>query len=498
MSDSEKPRIRVQAGSSAFTADSFVNAAARLGYGQPGQNIGSYSTYGFNPITRQRSTLEYAYRGSWLVRKIIDCIPEDMTRAGVTPEKGLTPDAQAELMQMWRSLSIMQSICEGAKWGRLYGGAIAVMMIDGQDVSSPLRMETIQKGMFQGLNVIDRWMCQPSVSRLVKQFGPDYGSPEYYEVFADVAHTSTAFHAHHSRVIRFPGDLLPYWQRVTENGWDASVIEVLYDRLLNFDSASQGAAQLLYKMHLRIMQVEGYREIMATGGKLFETFASAMSFMRLMQNNEGMTVIDKNDAMTTMSPPSMSGVTETLVHFGQQLSGACGIPLVRLFGQSPAGLNSTGESDIRNYYDHISSQQNDKLREPLLRIFSVSHRACFGTPLPEGFDFLFNPLWQLSAPEKATTASTVVTAVSAAVRDIGLKPSTALQELRASSDYTGIFTNITDEDIAEADQQPPAPAELNDPDVTAGMPGPELPTPKPAGPPTHSTTLNVHGVDNAN
>ena len=85
----EKLRVRVQAGSSR-TVDSFQNLKARLGVGS--DNLLSQSRYALNPVTRNRIQLEFAYRGSWIVRAACDIIAEDMTREGFHFEKGVEPD----------------------------------------------------------------------------------------------------------------------------------------------------------------------------------------------------------------------------------------------------------------------------------------------------------------------------------------------------------------------------------------------------------------------
>src|SRR5712671_2487712 len=65
----------------ASTSDSFQNLAINLGLGT--NNASTASTYGFNPITRNRTLLEFCYRGSWIVGQVIDCVAEDMTKKGV-------------------------------------------------------------------------------------------------------------------------------------------------------------------------------------------------------------------------------------------------------------------------------------------------------------------------------------------------------------------------------------------------------------------------------
>jgi hypothetical protein len=55
-----------------------------------------------------------------------------------------------------------------------------VLLIDGQQVTTPLRAETVKKGQFKGLAVLDRWQLQPSFNDLITELGPDLGKPKYY------------------------------------------------------------------------------------------------------------------------------------------------------------------------------------------------------------------------------------------------------------------------------------------------------------------------------
>jgi hypothetical protein len=79
--------------------------------------------------------------------------------------------------------------------------------------------------------------------------------------------------------------------------------------------------------------------------------------MRRFQSQETVTLIDADDEMQIEDTGAMTGLADLLVQLGQQLSGALQTPLVRMFGQSPVGMNSTGESDLRTYYDGIKKDQ---------------------------------------------------------------------------------------------------------------------------------------------
>ena len=132
---------------------------------------------------------------------------------------------------------------------------------------------------------------------------------------------------------------------------------------------------------------------------------------------------------------------------------------------APAGLNSTGESDLRTYYDGIKQRQESTLRVPVTNIYRAM-AASLGIKLPEGFRVDFRSLWQLPEKEKAEIAEITTRTVRDAEEGGLISQAGAMKELQQSSNITGVFTNITDDDIASASEEvlPPAPeGDPNDP-----------------------------------
>lgn len=434
----------------ATTADSFQNFLFNMGVGT--DNPTSSSTYGFNPITRIHTLLEWIHRGSWIGGVAVDLIADDMTRAGVEFISTMKPDQAEQLEGAIMRLGIWESVNDTVKWGNLYGGCIAVALIDGQNTATPLRVNTVGKKQFKGLLALDRWMVDPSLEDLVTDFGPALGQPKYYRVNAGAPALRGA-KVHYSRIIRLEGIRLPYWQRVAENLWGMSVLERLYDRLIAFDSATQGASQLVYKSYLRTIKVMDLREGIAAGGEALTGITKYFDMMRRFQSIEGLTLIDSEDDFVAQTHQAFSGLSDALVQFGQQLSGALQIPLVRLFGQSPAGLNSTGDSDLRTYYDGIKQKQERTLRLPFDWIFRVIAQS-ESIALPENFNYQFRSLYQLTPEQKATVAATRGGVILTAAQEAVIGRATALKELRQVGRETGTFTNITDEDILAAEDEP--------------------------------------------
>lgn len=437
------------------TADSFLNMAHKLGVGA--DNALTSGTYGYNPVTRNRLLMEWIHRGSWLGGVAVDVVADDMTRAGVDftselgPGDGEALEAEAGAIGLWESFN------SAIKWGRLYGGALVIALVDGQDPKTPLRVETVGRDKFKGFLVLDRWMVEPSLSDLVTDYGPSLGCPKFYKVMANAPALKLQT-VHHSRVMgRFVGIELPYQQALTENLWGISVLERVYDRMIAFDSASTGAAQLVFKAHLRTLSVEGLREIAAAGNDAMRGLMAYTEMMRRFQGIEGITLIDSKDTFEVQQSSAFSGVDSVIQQLAQQLSGALQVPLTRLFGQHQGGLSGgKDEGGERTYYDGIRQKQRRTMRagiETAYRLIALSK----GIALPENFGIDFSSLYEMDDTEKATVAKSVTETVAAA-KDSGLiSDQTALMELRQQSRVTGVFTNITQEMIDAADDmvQPP-------------------------------------------
>lgn len=468
---------------SAASHDSFVNFAQKMGMGA--DNPLTSGTYGYNPITRNRTLLEWIHRGSWLGGVAVDLVADDMTRAGIDFLTDIDPKDQERMEHTATRLDIWGKINEVIRWSRLYGGCLGVMLIDGQDPATPLRLETVGPDQFKGILVLDRWMVEPSLSDLVTDYGPHLGLPKFYTVQAN-APALRGKAIHHSRcAYRLEGIQLPMQQRLTENLWGISVLERLYDRMIAFDSASTGAAQLVFKSYLRTLKIDGLRDIVAAGGQAMNGLMAYTEVMRRFQGMEGITLLDLKDEFEVQGHSAFSGLSDALTQFGQQLSGALQIPLVRLFGQSPAGLNSSGESDIRTYYDHIRQQQRRHMMVGTTTIYQLLAQS-EKIKLPDDFAIDFASLWELDEVQKADVGSKTTTTVGTAYGDGLIGRQTALKELRQSSRVTGLFTNITQEMIDEADDEiaPPQPEMGGGFEDMPGEPDPltGLPTKHPGDP----------------
>ena len=217
------------------------------------------------------------------------------------------------------------------------------------------------------------------------------------------------------------------------------------------------------RCNLRFLGIKGFWDAMGDEtGAASDQIAKAIGMVNQMQTIYGLTVTDADDTYSTQSY-SFGGVKDVLDQISQQLAGACDIPLVRLYGMSPAGF-STGESDLKSYCSAILKSQESMLRGPIARIAKQILTANNKDAEAEALDFKFAPLMQPTQAEKATTAQQGVATILQVHSEGLISDTRALEEVRRLSATAGIFSTVDQADVDAlkmADVPVPTPDENN-------------------------------------
>ena len=432
------------------TADSYSNPMARIGFGQ--FNLTQMSDYPLTRLTQNFALLNSLYRTEWIARRIIDTLPQDMTKNWYQLKSQLQPDQLDLFATMERKTRLKEQINEGLTWGRLFGGAAGVIVIEGQEdmLDQPLNLELIMPGQYKGLIIADRWSGVYPESSIVQDISdPDFGTPEYYNFCMTDTDMANGIRVHHSRVVRFLGRRLPQIERIAESYWGMSELEHVYNELDKRNSASANIAHLLWQANLKIFKMRDLGQFLTTTDvesqkELYET----LTMQNALMNSAGMGVVDRDDDFTT-SQYTFSGISDVYELFMLDVSGASEYPVTKLFGRSPAGMNSTGESDLTNYYDHVKQGQENDLRPVIEKLLPVLAMSTWGA-IPDDLTFEFNPVRDSSESERADLMLKYTQSICAAFTNNIISQATALKELRQTSSFTGAYTNIDDTEIDQA------------------------------------------------
>lgn len=125
-----------------------------------------------------------------------------------------------------------------------------------------------------------------------------------------------------------------------------------------------------------------------------------MALFNALRDNNGSFVIDKQTEEFANVSASLSGLHELQAQSQEHMSFPARIPLVKLTGIQPSGLNASSEGEIRVYYDTINSYQNRTVRRPLQIVVNFAMLSLWGE-IDEDLMLEFEPLWEMSKKEQA-------------------------------------------------------------------------------------------------
>jgi hypothetical protein len=213
---------------------------------------------------------------------------------------------------------------------------------------------------------------------------------------------------HPSRVLELPGNELPDWRLAPlGGGWGDSILQTVVDTMKDMTSLSRSIAAMVNDGKLDVVKIpdmalslnnEGYKN------KLIERFALSAQTKSVISA----LLLDKEEEWQRVAT-NYAGLPQILHEYLTLIAGAADIPVSRLFGQaSGRGLmggstGSSGESDLRNYYDNCANKQKNEIAPRMGMLDQAIMRSALGREDPN-VSYEWNPLWQLDEDTKAKIA----------------------------------------------------------------------------------------------
>jgi len=384
-----------------FVKDGWSNVVSGLGSARDKRK---YTT---NKLSKTLSNeeLESIYIEDGLGSRIITELPNDMFREGW---EYTFPDLEEQkakkfldiYKEILENIHVDQKVKEAFYWARLYGGSVILIgAMDGRDYQLPLTNTKIT--FFDSLRVIQSTEIKyDEIKFQLDPYKPRYGLPELYPIsFDTVSGEPETKLVHHSRIIEIRGSIVPAKTKVRlskeQRYWGMSELQKVYDYLSTMGDSLGSVSHLLKEFSVGKHKFANLIDIISSPDG-FEMMKKRVEFMDMTRSVFNSIYMDKDDEYIRENI-TFGGIPEVLYVFIMMVSSCSGYPITRLFGVSPAGMNSTGESDMRNYYDRVHSEQVLSLEPVLLRLVRIiSEWKGIEEPYIE-----FRPLQQLTDKEKS-------------------------------------------------------------------------------------------------
>jgi phage-related protein (TIGR01555 family) len=361
------------------TTDGLTNVASGL----MGRNDKStYSRWDY-PNLQNYQELEACYLSNWIASNIID-IP---TYDACSKWRTLKCKNAEQLERYEKAINYQSTIQEAVQWSQLFGGS-GIIMLTGQNLEEPFDIKKVKKGILDsdkgGLIVFDRFDLTAYDFNYLNPVSTNYMQPNYYRVRGGKTVV------HHSHIAKFYGKKLSKRFMVHTQGWGDSYLRRVIADINDIVAAKGGISHLMQEANVDVFKAEDLWQKLAS--QQDEAIMNRYQNLNLMKSAIQGIVLDKEEDYERKTL-TLSGVSDVLDNFMIWVSAASGIPVTKLFGTSAKGLNATGEGDMKNYYDKLTSMQNNLIAPPLKLLDKVMSISATGT-FDEDFDYTWNSLHQ--------------------------------------------------------------------------------------------------------
>jgi hypothetical protein len=445
--------------------DGFVNLVNSIGTSKDSRTQTQYNLAMLDP-----NQLLIAYRTNWLARRIVNCIAEDATREW---RDWQAADDQIQAIEdEEKKHKVQRKMKQALVRARLFGGGALVMGVDGSGPpSEPLDLDRLGKDCLKFVIPLSCFEIT-AAQRITDVTSEWYGRPQYYTIntgTTTIGELSQQINEqiHPSRVIEFIGNELPDWNLTNGNNqWGDSVLQVVDDVLKDYGMSLSAVAAMINDCKIDVFKIPGLTKNIANA-EWEQRLKTRLVASNVMKSTINAMIMDGEEEWDRKQT-TFAGLPQILQEMLKTAAGAAGIPMTRLVGHGSGSGKSTlgssgGESDLRNYYDDVASNQKNEFGPLMAPLDEVIERSALGT-YDDAIYYEWTPLYIPDPMEESTIALNKVQVYAADVTSGLINPDVLragrLNQLVEDHFYPGLEDAI-EEFGAEPEEPEVGPDDVN-------------------------------------
>ena len=384
------------------------------------------------------------YNNSWLFRKAIDKPSQDIVNLK------LKISNEENYSDIIKTISRLKSkLIELNMWGKLYGGAIAVMLFDNiplEQMSSPLDEKKIKQSKKINLEIFDRWSnLTVDITELETNImSLDFLKPKYYKIRIG----NQEYKIHCSYCLRYENRPAPKIIKQGElMGWGYPEGVHLINEITRDEKIKESILSLIDKSLIEVIKMSGMRGVFMGADRGNEQqLTKRLEMVNWARNYNSLTFLDKDDEYQQNEFGGLSGLADLMNTNMETIAAALDMSGI-LFGDLSGGFSPDNYSLIR-YNNFLLNSANSSYRpviEKLIQTLKIKYN------IEDEIEFEFVNIME-QYEDNIDKMSKVVNVVENMV-DLGcLSVSNAAKEIQQFSNIYGIGKTITDEEIEKLEK----------------------------------------------
>ncbi|CDH33885.1 DUF1073 domain-containing protein [Xenorhabdus bovienii] len=337
-----------------------------------------------------------------LIRACIETVANDMTREWIeikavdTDGQGDGTDDNKAIEDALIDLKVKDIFNKAAEYDGYFGGCMIFIDTGATDNQLLTPLDVSEKSgelkSFRRFVLVEPINIFPGRYESTDPLSSQYFNPDTWWILGKEVHVS--------RLIRICGKEVPVLLKPSYNFMGMPQAQLLYDYVIHFQDSRAAVSRLLEKFSLTVMKTD--MEDILTNPHSTKSLDGRLAYMARHRSNDGVLAIDKEMEDIVKLETPLSGVTDIVRQTLEFIVAINRTPAVKLLGVSPSGFNATGESDIKNYNDHVKSQQEKVLRAGLQKALDIIQVVKLGR-LDKSVKFNFVDLNEDDAKSTAET-----------------------------------------------------------------------------------------------
>lgn len=431
--------------------DSLVNLVTNMNTGTDRLQQTFHTVSGFYGYQELASIYE-----GWLGRRICDLIPEEAMKKGFDIEcPSWKPDKIFRLKKYLDRLKVHDQMLRALKSERVFGGSIIVALTNATwgAMKNPVP-DFLPSRTLLTVQMFDAWQAYAAEVNLMNPLSNDYLYPVTYTIGSagmsamkmtgdDGKGILNGAIVHNSRIERFDGEWMPWYERQRNLYWGQSILSIAYDAIRNAGIVDNSIASLLFRASVPVMKVKDLINIVSDP-EAKAAFIERMNLLNYQMSNNNMAVVDSEEELNNLESGTLTGLDTVIERFYVLVSAATGIPVTKLVGESARGLNATGEGDLDNYYDMLEAYQNNRIKPHLMNmLIRWIIPSYFDELAPSDLNVIFPEMERESPSKRQEKNAAFLTMVRDALDADLIDKDIARKEIVERK----IFKNFTAEDI---------------------------------------------------
>lgn len=216
------------------------------------------------------------------------------------------------------------------------------------ELEAPLFLDSgkIKQGSLVGFRNVEPFWTYPGVYNSSEPLKADFYKPERWFVMGKTVHAS--------RLMMFISRPVPDMLKPAYSFGGLSLTQVAEPYVNNWLRTRNSVGDLVHSFSLSILKTNMASTL--SGAADPGLFMRADLFNQL-RDNRGLMLVDNDSEEVQKINTPLSGLHELQAQAQEHMASISNIPLVKLTGITPSGLNASSDGEIRVFYDYIASQQ---------------------------------------------------------------------------------------------------------------------------------------------